>query len=468
MATGWSKDAGGRVLRGFLANALSQGGIILLQLLSVPIFFIYWGSAVYGSWLILFTLPSLLSFGDLGLSTSAGNDMIYAVASGRLSRAVGVFQSVLLAITCAGISVLIITVGIVAFIPSVLVPLGGHSSRDVAVIIVFLAAYSVALQYSGLFMAGFRSDGRYAFGSLLLFAISMVEYFVVMTIVVIGGKCIAVSAAFFVVRTLGCVSMSGILALRVPWLRQGFGDARMATLRGLAGKSLAAVALPIGYATTLQGTVLVLGSLLSPTLVSTFVTVRTATRMGVQGVSLLNHALMPEFAAVEARDDSIQRSQLVVANFFGIVITLAPIALVLIAFGPLLVGAWTRGHVVPDRSLVVGMVAVMIANGIWQPTSNLLLALNRQESYSYVYLALSLACLALSYVLISDFGIAGAVASNLLLDTMMLSLIFYLIFVPCRLGEIDLKAGFKRLTDTFRMRLRSSGLFRRQPRGKRA
>ena len=463
MTTGWSKDAGYRVFRRFLANVLSQGGSVLLQLLSVPIFFAYWGNSIYGSWLILFTIPSLLSFSDLGLSTSAGNAMIHAVALQRVPEAVRLFQSTLFGITCAGSIIFIVTLGIVTFFPQALISIEGNSEADVATVIVFLAAYSVATQFICLITVGFRSDGRYALGSVLFFATSTVEYLVVMAVVLLGGKCVAVSAALFVVRTLGCVCLSRVLALRVPWLRQGFDDARIATLRSLARQSLAVLALPMAQATTLQGTVLVLGSLLSPGSVSAFVTVRTATRAGVQAVYLLNHALMPEFAAVGARDDAVRCAQLVIVNFLGIAITLAPVAFVLLAFGPVLIGAWTHGHVVPDRSLVVGMVAIMMVNAIWQPTANLLLALNRQESYAYAYVTLSFACLSLAYVLITYHGLEGAVIANFVLDMIMLIIIFYLVFLKQELGEIETKAGFARLKSTVRLRWISSWLYRRYP-----
>jgi O-antigen/teichoic acid export membrane protein len=443
--TGWSKGVGKRVLTGFLANMLSQGGSIILQLVSIPIFLSYWSNAIYGSWLICFTLPALLSFGDLGLSTSAGNAMIHATALGRLPEAIRLFQSVLLAIGCIGIAMLIITVGVVTFFPAVLISIEGHSTHDVAMVIIFLAGYSAVSQYSGLLAVGFRSDGRYALGSILSFAVNSAENLVAIAVVIMGGKCVAVAASFFAVRALGCISLSRILALQVPWLRQGFADASMSALRGLARQSLAVLALPIAQTTMLQGVVLMVGSLLSPASVTIFVTVRTAARMGFQGALLVNHALMPEFAAVGARDDALQRSQLVVANFLGIALALVPVALILLTFGPSLIGLWTHGHVVPDRSLVAGLVAVMIVNGIWHPTSNLLLALNRQGSYAYVYVATSLVCLGLTYVLIGRFNIWGAIAANLVLDSTMLTFVFYLIFVRQDLGSVSLKAGSERL-----------------------
>ena len=71
-----------RLLRGIGANALSQIVSIGLQLALVPVLATHWGMKLYGTWLMLFTIPSYLALGDFGFATAAGVDMTMKVARG--------------------------------------------------------------------------------------------------------------------------------------------------------------------------------------------------------------------------------------------------------------------------------------------------------------------------------------------------------------------------------------------------
>jgi hypothetical protein len=64
-----------RILMGIGANTLAQVSIAFIQLLAVPILIQSWGVTRYGTWLMIFTLPSALAISDFGFATSAGNDM---------------------------------------------------------------------------------------------------------------------------------------------------------------------------------------------------------------------------------------------------------------------------------------------------------------------------------------------------------------------------------------------------------
>lgn len=450
---GFVEGYGKRLLHGVGANVLSQLVNIGMQLIVVPVFLSQWGASVYGSWLMCFALPSLLALGDLGLSTSAGNEMIKAAASNDQRGAERIFQSAWLAITGTSATLIVVAILIVTAFPTWLIHIDGYSTGDVATMIVLIVGYAGATQHNSVLTWGLRADGRYALGSLLFVIMSLGEGLAVILTLLLGGGGVAVAIAYLSVRACGCVVVSRVLARTTPWLGQGFRRANFQDLRRLLRPSLAVMALPIAQAMTLQGSVLVIGALASPAMVSLFSTLRTATRLGNQAATLLNHPLMPEFAAATARRDQSKCSELMVINLLALAVTLIPIALALSIAGPWLIGVWTRGRIIPDYDLVFGMVLVMLLNGIWNPTANLLLSVNRQELYSYRYVVAALAHLLLSCALVKEWNVAGAVLSIVALELYMCVYVMRLVFSRKELGEFNLTAASGQLVKTVAGRL---------------
>jgi hypothetical protein len=56
-----------RILLGFGANAFSQAINIAIQLVSLPLFLLYWDASTYGTWLLLSALPGYLMMADVGM-----------------------------------------------------------------------------------------------------------------------------------------------------------------------------------------------------------------------------------------------------------------------------------------------------------------------------------------------------------------------------------------------------------------
>jgi len=67
-----------------LANVVQKLVRIADQLLLVPFFLTHWGAAMYGEWLTLTIIPSVLAFSDLGFGSAVSNSFVLAYAKVRL------------------------------------------------------------------------------------------------------------------------------------------------------------------------------------------------------------------------------------------------------------------------------------------------------------------------------------------------------------------------------------------------
>ena len=82
-----------RLVLGAAATVSGPLGTIAIQLASVPIFLHFWGTALYGEWLIMIAIPSYLTLGDFGFGSVAGNDMTMSVAAEQHDEALRTFQT---------------------------------------------------------------------------------------------------------------------------------------------------------------------------------------------------------------------------------------------------------------------------------------------------------------------------------------------------------------------------------------
>src|ERR1700712_3056048 len=89
----WKALFAHRIVAGTLVGYYGQFIQLGVQLVSLPVFAAHWGLAGYGTWLILFTIPSSLSLADLGLSSAGGNTMTAAATRGEFARARAIYGS---------------------------------------------------------------------------------------------------------------------------------------------------------------------------------------------------------------------------------------------------------------------------------------------------------------------------------------------------------------------------------------
>ncbi len=195
-----------RLLRGIGANAVSQVVIIGLQLALVPVLATHWGLKLYGTWLMLFTIPSYLALGDFGFATAAGVDMTMKVARGDREGTLITYHSALTAITFVSTTVFLIAVLVITLLPQAWVTFDiPVSPAEIRLVLVLIVAYGLICLASSILMAGFRCSGLYATGVIGQSVTQFVEGCACIVTVLLGGSLLAVALAYVIARTLSVI-----------------------------------------------------------------------------------------------------------------------------------------------------------------------------------------------------------------------------------------------------------------------
>jgi len=411
----------GRILRGFGANAYGQVVVAIIQLAGVPILLHYWGARLYGEWLILSAIPSYLSMTDLGFSQSAANDMTARVGRGDRNGALAVFQSLTALVYTAAVVGLLLVALLAIFLPvGEWLHISELSPLKIRWILWLLAAEVLVKLAEGSSHAGFRASGEYAFHTSIYYTTLFAQQVVVWCAVTTGHGPLVAAALFMAVRVVVTPSVAALLFWRHRYLKPGFANASLVELRALVRPALANVAMPLAQAFNIQGLVLVVGAVLGPVAVVVFSTLRTLTRLTLQLVVSVSHAVEPELArAWGAGDRSLMRRMYVHsmrASFW-----MALVAAVALHFlGDVIVTLWTHGKVAMDIALFDLLLLSAAASMLWYGGLSLLKAGNRHLGAAVLYVLASLAAVVMATLLLRVTGKLSDVGFALLLmDAMM-------------------------------------------------
>jgi O-antigen/teichoic acid export membrane protein len=416
-----------RISRGVAANIYDKLAIAGIQIALVPVLATHWGLETYGAWVLLATIPSFLAMSDFGFATAAGIQMTMLVANGRRDEAVRVFQSAWAVILPSTFVVLLLALLTCWVVPAAMLPVTpAFGSGEARLTLCLLIVYGLVSLQGSIFNAGFRCAGLFALGTFWAGNTIMIENGALLVAVLFDASPIEAAAALLGGRLVALVAQNLLLRRQVPWLRIGLGEARRDTARALLHPAVAIMMLPLAQASFLQGTAIALGAAAGPAAVPAFTAARTLSRIGLQITQVLTHALMPEFSAAFARGDRPAQARMIVATLLAAAVVCVPFALVLAVGGPRIVALWTHGVIHPSTGLMWAMAATVVLGGVWNPLSNLILAMNRHAGFSYPFVVLALLTMPVSYFLSAQMGAAGAGLSIALMDLAMCMVIFRL------------------------------------------
>lgn len=416
---------GRRIVAGFGANVFDRIVGALVQLVLVPVFAIHWGVALYGLWIMLATIPGVLGLSDLGFSSAASARINMLAAKGEHDKAEGVLHSAWKVVLQMSALLAILGGGAVLLVPNSLLPKApGFGTDEVRLTAALLLAYTLVMLQGTALQAIFRSTQRFAHGTFAFTLTVLLENVLAVSAVLLGYGPVEAAAALLVGRSLSVAIQALYLHRSTAWLRLGIAKASRDERRILQGPAIAAIAIVVGFAFVLQGSVVALGAVAGAAAIPAFTATRTLSRIGIQLAQMPTTPLMPEFAGVVARNER----PLIAAMLLVVLTTSIAIALVfglaLATFGTWLVAVWTRGQIVASPALTLAMGGSAFFGILWNPMANMIMALNRHAAISYSYLALGAITLAGIFLTGAMWGTEAAAVAFLLLDAAMVALVF--------------------------------------------
>jgi O-antigen/teichoic acid export membrane protein len=412
-----------RLVNNGLASAGSIAWSALAQLISVPILTYVWGLERYGEWLMLITIPTYFALSDMGFTAAATSDMTMANARGDKNSVLATFQSVWVLVVLSSLTILVLASPLLLYSTD-----GGNAGSSWwqrhGSALFLLIVYSAAVLCSRVVLAGFRSTGNYALGTMIYDAIQFLEAGFALIAAYFGADFVVCASIYAATRALNFIVSYIVLVKFTPWLRIGVGYASFGEVKRLVSPAFAALAIPTALSINLQGTLLIAGYMIGPTAVALLGPVRTASRITIQIIGVVNRSSMPEFSSAAAKSDKNAISKIIAMNIRSVVFLLIPGALVFAILGGHFISMWSLGKIVPTTLFVSIISLSMLIHGVWYFASNLLVSTNEHGRFGRALLPASLLGMAMGLFLSRYFGLNGLALSLVFSELVALVILF--------------------------------------------
>jgi O-antigen/teichoic acid export membrane protein len=410
-----------RLTHGLGAQGYSQAVQIFIRLAEVPLLLGFWGTRLYGEWLMLAAIPACLAICDGGFGGAASREMSMRSGAGDRPGTLALFQSTWLLLLLVSLGF-----GLLALVAVQVAPLHkwlGFKVMDpatVKMVTVLLVAYVLVGFQTGLVYGGFWCEGRYAMGMVLGTTMQLMEFGGLALAVALGGGPMEAAFGYLGGRIGGLFLMRLGLYRATPWLRFGWRVATLSEVKRLAAPAFASLAFSLGNALNIQGMRLIVGLVLGAPAVVVFSTLRTLTRLATQPSSIINRLIEPEMASAYGgnRHDVFRRlfnHSCQVALWVS-----AASCIALVAAGERLLGIWTHGKVAMDWPLYTLLLLSAAANAVWYTALMAAYATNRHVRVALVYsVVYGGGAFGLAYIFAKFLGLAGVGLALLLSEIAM-------------------------------------------------
>jgi O-antigen/teichoic acid export membrane protein len=410
-----------RLIHGLGAQGYSQAVQIFIRLAEVPLLLGFWGTQLYGEWLMLAAIPACLAICDCGFGGAASREMSMRSGAGDRPGTLALFQSTWIFLLFVSMGF-----GLLAFVAVQIAPLPewlGLKVMDSATVklatFILFAHVLVGFQ-AGIIYGGFFCEGRYAMGMALNATMQWMEFCGLALAVALGGGPVEAAIGYLGGRIGGLFLMRLGLYRTTPWLRFGWSLATLSEVRRIVAPAFASLAFPLGNVLNIQGMRLLVGLLLGPPAVVVFSTLRTLARLAMQPCSVINRLIEPEMASAYGgnRHDIFRRlfnQSCQVALWVSVALCIA-----LVVAGERLLGIWTHDKVPMVWPLYTLLLLSAVANAIWNTALMAAYATNRYVRVALVYSAVyGGAAFGLAIVFSRILGLAGVGLALLLSEVSM-------------------------------------------------
>jgi O-antigen/teichoic acid export membrane protein len=410
------------LLHGFGATALSPVVTAFIQLVTVPILLHVWGAAKYGDWLLLSAIPGYLTLSDLGFGDASASDMSMRVAAHDRDGALDTFESSWVLVTSVSLLALLLASVLVWWVPwQAWLHLSNVSSVQAAKVILVLGAHAAVSQQNGVVESGYRSDGHYATGTFWMLVQRLAETIAGTTVALLGGSFLAVACMYLAARCVGTIAYSVLLRHLSPWIHFGTRHARIGTIKRLAAPAVGFLAFPLGYALSLQGFTVVIGAILGPIAVVSFSTLRTLSRLVIQVIIVIKHALWPELSRAFGEGNVSLARRLHRLAWRGSLGLSILGALLLWMTGPYIYGFWLRQDIGFNAACFHILLLVAVVNSLWDTSAVIPMSVNGHCRIALIYSAAAFTSVGFAWMLAHAWGTAGAATALLVMDIFMIA-----------------------------------------------
>jgi len=419
-----------RITKGMMAFSLSQLINFFIRIGLPPLYLRAWGIHFYGDWLIIYSVAAYLSLSSLGGQTYIVNRLTQLFSQQKLQEYQKVFNSGFLLFILIAVLVFFIFMTAVIFLPiSTLLHAQYISATAVRMVLIILAAEILLSLPQGLLTGVYQSIGKLPLAVMLINAMTFFQ-------LLFCGIALYLKADPITVALMHIIPLFGLIIFAIWHIPSQFSfslfslkTAERQLLKTFIKPSFNFLAIDLSTAFSIQGIIIILGSILGAIQVVMFATLRTIINMMKQILGIIFNSAWREMTHYDAINNQ-EKLRLLFRSILRTSLTAAIlIATFLYFFAAPLYALWLHHRVPFHQSLMNLFLLYGIEMVFWAACANLLMSTNRHHVLARVYLTSAILSLGAAYVGGHYFGLHGVIIALLIVDLILPAwLIPYLVY----------------------------------------
>ena len=389
---------------------------ILQQIVLTPLFLYAWGAESYGEWLTLTALLSYMTLADAGVQQFAINRLTQAWAVGNLTLYHTIYHSALTMYIFLGLGLSVLGTGLSWLVSfhHVLFTFKTHTPFVTFIVLTFLTFEFSSSFLLGLFLGIFRTFQEYPRGVLFLnLKLFCLVLFSAIALLFKHDWILLVSIRVIVSTAIPLFAIRDIHK-RHPDIIHGWHQTSKAEAWYLLRHGSWFMGITAAHAVSMQGSVLVIQTLLGPVAVASFSIIRTLVNVIYQFRTILYYTFVPEITAWDAKHQlanlqqayrSLQKISLLIASFCAIVLFFEV---------PQILQWWVGDSIAYHANLVNAFLVLLVLQSSRMTSQTFATATNHPKPAALSLFASSVLGLMLGTWLILHVGVEGMVIGLLL------------------------------------------------------
>lgn len=389
------------IIKNIIANLFRVLIIFLNQIVLVPLYIQYWGTATYGDWLVLTAITSFFTMSDMGLNNVSNNRFCIKHAEKNYEECNSLLVNNAVLIGSIGI---ISVLGMLIFVSSCNLQnmLGLHEvdNTTAAIVLVVSCAYIFINMLGGVFDSIYNAN-HLASRATYINNFTKLAYAILLLICVVVRIEMSILILIVALPYIGSMFFKVIDSRRyyVYDLKSQNFDRKL--FEKLIKPSLAYLGFPISNAISFQGYTLVVNSFFGAVPLVLFNTTRTLVNFVRTLVETVTNGIKPELSiAYGERNGNRLRHVYKKALIITFVLAIS-CCLFLIVFGKMIYVIWTHNAVEFDTMLMLSFMLVIILNTLQNASCAIVLATNNHQVVALISMILSIIGLGIAYLLAS-------------------------------------------------------------------
>lgn len=409
------------VKKNLIANFYGVGITVFNQIILVPFYLIYWGTELYGDWIVLTAITSFFNMTNFGLNTVTQNQFVIDYSKGDINKCIKLLinnyliVSIVFLISIAGLLLYFFTFDITTSLG-----LNKTNSENAQYILFVLILFVFLGMYSGIWNAIYRATSLTSKSIFIDNTARLVEAIIIAIGLIIDLSMLSIVIIYTIPRIILIIykylDTKKIFTYKVHWKNYDFK-----LLKRTLIPSFSFMSFPLGNAIIFQGFTLIINKYFGANTLVLFNTTRTLSNFARTLLNTVQNSVVPEYAISFGKKDYNRMRELHRKAFWITFLGAIGTSTFLLLFGNIIYDLWTREKVEFNFYLMLSFLIVLIVRNTWDTSSVTLKATNQHTKLGLLYIIGASLSFGLALVLLAIFPKPSiAVYAQLVMDLVLM------------------------------------------------